>query len=443
MNEPILVAKGISKQLRLGAVGYNHLHKDLGRWMARLLGRPDPNSKLDVQNRKKSEASDTPSGPTINSAVSAPNLFWALKDVSFELRPGDVLAFIGRNGAGKSTLLKILARITAPTEGAVKYQGRLASMLEIGTGFHPELSGRDNIYLNGLILGMSEEELTAKFDQIVEFSEIGSFLDTPVKRYSSGMYVKLAFSVAAFLDPDILLIDEVLAVGDVAFQEKCMGKMDSLARDGKAVIFVSHNIGSIQKLCNRAILLHHGKILADGEVTPVIREYLKMMRPESEDLKTRQDREGNGEIQFTDVWFETDAADRVRSVMSGDSVKIWVAFENKSVEARQVHIIITITTVFHQPVTDFTYRCKDEEFIEPGARKRILIELNRFALNTGSFYLNLMARALNTDIMDFVEQAITFNVVPGKFFTDGRSATAEYCLISHDHNIQLLENNPC
>ncbi len=201
--------------------------------------------------------------------------FWALKDVSFEIKQGEVVGIIGRNGAGKSTLLKILSRITEPTKGRITLRGRIASLLEVGTGFHPELTGRENIYLNGAILGMRREEIKAKFDEIVAFAEIEKFLDTPVKRYSSGMYVRLAFAVAAHLEPEILIVDEVLAVGDAQFQAKCLGKMQDVAKGGgRTVLFVSHNMAAVQSLCQRAIQLQAGKLIADGPSHPVVQSYL-------------------------------------------------------------------------------------------------------------------------------------------------------------------------
>lgn len=212
-----------------------------------------------------------------NSSVSDPRQeeFWALKDVSFEVKQGDRIGIIGRNGAGKSTLLKILSRITEPTTGCIRIKGRVASLLEVGTGFHPELTGRENIFLNGAILGMSRTEIKKKFDEIVDFAEIEKFLDTPVKRFSSGMYVRLAFAVAAHLEPEILVVDEVLAVGDAQFQKKCLGKMEDVStREGRTVLFVSHNMGAVHKLCNRAILIKHGSLVTDGEPGDAIIEYL-------------------------------------------------------------------------------------------------------------------------------------------------------------------------
>ncbi len=210
--------------------------------------------------------------------------FWALKDVNFEIQKGDRLGIIGRNGAGKSTLLKVLSRITEPTTGRVKINGRVASLLEVGTGFHPELTGRENIYLNGAILGMSRAEIKKKFDEIVTFAEVEKFLDTPVKRYSSGMYVRLAFAVAAHLEPEILIVDEVLAVGDARFQKKCLGKMDSFGKDGRTVIFVSHNIGAVRSLCTRALLVDQGKLIIDGESNVVSHRYLSDQKSQTANL---------------------------------------------------------------------------------------------------------------------------------------------------------------
>jgi len=229
MSNTVIRVENLSKQYRLGTLNHGTLYRDLQSWWARKRGREDPNSRIGTSDHSQSN-NDT---------------FWALKDVSFSVEKGEVVGIIGRNGAGKSTLLKILSRVTAPTTGEVKVKGRIASLLEVGTGFHPELTGRENIYLNGSILGMKKREIDAKFDEIVKFAEIEKFLDTPVKRYSSGMYVRLAFAVAAHLEPEILIIDEVLAVGDAAFQKKCLGKMkDVSTKEGRTVLFVSHNMGA-------------------------------------------------------------------------------------------------------------------------------------------------------------------------------------------------------
>lgn len=236
-------------------------------------------------------------------SVAVENKFWALKDVSFEVQPGEIVGIIGRNGAGKSTLLKILSRITEPTQGRITLRGRAASLLEIGTGFHPELTGRENIYLNGSILGMKKIETDKKFDEIVAFAEVEKFIDTPVKHYSSGMYVRLAFAVAAHLDPEILLVDEVLAAGDAGFQKKCLGKMHDVSRQGRTVLFVSHSMGTLQQLCTRAVLLDKGEVQMDGRISDVIAKYLRLgLNQEGErswpDLESAP---GDGVVRFHSI----------------------------------------------------------------------------------------------------------------------------------------------
>jgi lipopolysaccharide transport system ATP-binding protein len=257
--KPIVEIENLSKLYRLGAIGASSVRESLELLFRKKRTPPAP-----------SKESQIPSG----RAGDEPNSFWGLKDVSFTVQPGEVVGIVGRNGAGKSTLLKILSRITEPTSGRAILRGRVVSLLEVGTGFHPELSGRENIFLNGAILGMKRAEIAAKFDEIVAFAEVGPFLDTPVKRYSSGMYVRLAFAVAAHLEPEILVIDEVLAVGDAAFQKKCLGKMSDVARAGRTVLFVSHNMQALQSLCGRAVHLDNGRVAAIGAAQTVVAEYL-------------------------------------------------------------------------------------------------------------------------------------------------------------------------
>ena len=249
MNSQIIELINVSKRYRLGQLGATSLREEAARILQKLRGRraPEDSSKADA--------------------------IWALRDISFEVNRGDIVGIIGKNGAGKSTLLKLLTRITEPTSGEIRLRGLVASLLEVGTGFHPELTGRENIYLNGTMLGMTRAEVARKFDRIVAFSEVEPFIDTPVKRYSSGMYVRLAFSVAAHLDPDILLVDEVLAVGDIAFQAKCVERMKELTNKGKTILFVSHNMYTLQTLCNTGILLNQGRILNVGPIHEIIADY--------------------------------------------------------------------------------------------------------------------------------------------------------------------------
>ena len=256
MQDTVIKIEDLKKKYKLGSIGGGTLSADLQSWWAKKTGKDDPNLKIGEKRESGTE-------------------FWALNGVNLEVKAGETLGIIGSNGAGKSTLLKILSRVTAPTEGEVKIKGRISSMLEVGTGFHGELTGRENIYLNGAILGMSRSEVDKKMEDIIEFSECRKFIDTPVKRYSSGMYVKLAFSVAAHLDSEILVMDEVLAVGDMKFQEKCLGKMGDVAdKEGRTVLYVSHNMNTIQQLCSRCVVLDKGRIIYDGNVEEAIRIYM-------------------------------------------------------------------------------------------------------------------------------------------------------------------------
>lgn len=266
----------VSKEYRLGQIGGKRLVDDVNRWWARLRGKEDPFSKVGVPRVESRRSNGKNPATAFNSPNgSSSDQIWALKDVSLEVKQGEVMGIIGRNGAGKSTLLKILSRVTAPSAGEVRVKGRIASLLEVGTGFHPELTGRENLFLNGAILGMRKSEIRSKLDEIVDFSGVEKFIDTPVKRYSSGMTVRLAFAVAAHLEPEILLVDEVLAVGDAEFQKKCLGKMAEVARGGRTVLFVSHNLQAISILTTQCLLLRHGKFVQVDKPQKVIAAYLE------------------------------------------------------------------------------------------------------------------------------------------------------------------------
>jgi len=261
-NNPVIKVENLSKQYRLGEVGTGTISHDLNRWWHRIRGKEDPYLRIGESNDRSKKGNS--------------EYVWALQDINFGVQQGEVLGIIGKNGAGKSTLLKILSKVTAPTTGSIKAKGRIASLLEVGTGFHPELTGRENIYLNGAILGMTKREVSAKLDEIVDFSGVERYLDTPVKRYSSGMMVRLGFAVAAHLEPEILIVDEVLAVGDAEFQKKCLGKMHDVSRnDGRTILFVSHNMESIELLCTRTIWVENGTIKEIGPSSSVISSYLK------------------------------------------------------------------------------------------------------------------------------------------------------------------------
>lgn len=274
MSNVVIRVENLTKEYRLGVINHGTLRQDLQSWWARMRGNEDPNSLISTA-RHVSKINDNPH-------------MLALNDVSFDVKEGEILGIIGRNGAGKSTLLKILSQVTAPTRGTIKIKGRVASLLEVGTGFHPELTGRENMYLNGAILGMTRKEIHSKFDEIVDFAGIEKFIDTPVKRYSSGMYVRLAFAVAAHLEPEILVVDEVLAVGDASFQKKCLGKMGDVAKGGRTVLFVSHNMGAMASLTQRTILLNSGLIQFIGSPDEAIKKYLSTSYKESVKWTSRE-----------------------------------------------------------------------------------------------------------------------------------------------------------
>jgi lipopolysaccharide transport system ATP-binding protein len=256
----VIKVENLSKQYRLGLVNSGTMRDDFSKWWSSIIGKENPLLKVGEVNDR--------------STVGESQYVWALKDINFEVKKGEILGIIGRNGAGKSTLLKLLSKVTAPSTGSIKSKGKIASLLEVGTGFHPELTGKENIYLNGAILGMRKSEITSKINEIVKFAGIERYVDTPVKRYSSGMYVRLAFAVAAHLEPDILIIDEVLAVGDVEFQKKCIGKMKDVSGQGRTVLFVSHNMASVKNLCTRGILMENGGISKTGEINDIVNSYL-------------------------------------------------------------------------------------------------------------------------------------------------------------------------
>ena len=282
----VIKVENISKEYRLGEVGTGTISRDINSWWAKVRGKENPNLKVNLTD-------------TINSNGSHHQ---ALTDISFDVNEGDVLGIIGKNGAGKSTILKILSRVTTPTKGEIKIKGRIASLLEVGTGFNPDLTGRENIFLNGAILGMKKIEITSKFDEIVDFSGVEKFIDTPVKRYSSGMYVRLAFAVAAHLEPEILVVDEVLAVGDVAFQNKCLGKMSEVSKQGRTILFVSHNMQAMSQLCTRGILLQNGFLIHDGHINEAIKKYLNTSIVTTGpvfNLIENNDRKGTGILKFT------------------------------------------------------------------------------------------------------------------------------------------------
>ena len=351
----------------------------------------------------------------------AEDVVWALRDVSFEVKPGEAVGLIGRNGAGKSTLLKVLSRIVDPTTGFIELHGRVASLLEVGTGFHPELTGRENAYLNGAILGMRKAEVDRKFDEIVAFSGIERFIDTPVKRYSSGMRVRLAFAVAAHLEPEILLVDEVLAVGDAAFQRKCLGKMEDVAGEGRTVIFVSHHMSMIQALCTRGVVLDGGRVSYDGPVDEAIMQYLRQMEAGADvEAADREDREGDGSARCTRVWFEDVAGNEVTSFASGAPMDICMQYAIRKPDG---HYVFSVGIYDHlgraiaHNSTRFPPDTANRTDIPEAGMARCSI--GRLPLPPGDYFSNTSITR-DGQRADRIERAARFYVESGDFYGVGK-----------------------
>lgn len=365
--------------------------------------------------------------------------FWALKNINLEVKKGERLGIIGRNGAGKTTLLKLLSRITEPTAGQIKIRGRVASLLEVGTGFHPELTGRENIYLNGAILGMARQEVRRKFDEIVDFAGVEHFLDIPVKRFSTGMFVRLGFAVAAHLEPEILIVDEVLAVGDASFQKKCIGKMSSVAKEGRTVLFVSHQMQSVSNLCNRAILLDRAKLVKEGSTDEVINRYLNEKATGNVvALKDRKDRQGNGKLRLVDTWVEDEKNNRVTNVILGKTVKICARYEIPDGKAvNGLKTAFAVNSLQNIQISDLSNVTTGDVFFAPIPFKGIITcVIKKLPLNIGTYTYNIMIREKNDDILDYIVEAGRFNVTEGDFFGTGK-ITASNRLIMMDHNWKI------
>lgn len=357
--------------------------------------------------------------------------FWALKDISFEVKKGEAVGIIGRNGAGKSTLLKVLSRITKPTTGRFEINGRVSSLLEVGTGFHPELTGRENIYLNGTILGMRRAEIKSKFDEIIAFSGVEEFLDTPVKHYSSGMKVRLAFSVAAHLEPEILIIDEVLAVGDAEFQKKCLGKMEDVTGEGRTVLFVSHNMAAVKSLCIYGLLLDKGRLVEKANTNEIIDLYIKKNRDGLQHLLyERIDRLGSGELKFSQVKIHDLEGNEISDPVSGSGIRITTHY---ILNQKLKDVIFRLQVTSDDDYILFTLNNfhSDKPFKELNDSGYVTCEIDNLPLNENTYYVNLQCLA-GREVIDEINSAFRFSVLKGDFFGTGKlPAVKQGILLKH------------
>ncbi|MBL8079497.1 MAG: ABC transporter ATP-binding protein [Anaerolineales bacterium] len=397
----VISVENLSKSYRLGQIGSGTFAHDLNVWWAKVRGRPNPLQRIGAADHHRYDDGE----------------FWALKDLTFKVNQGEVLGIIGRNGAGKSTLLKILSRVTAPTSGKVKVKGRIASLLEVGTGFHPDLTGRENTYLNGAILGMNRKEVDRKFDEIVYFSEVEKFIDTPVKRYSSGMYVRLGFAVAAHLEPEILVVDEVLAVGDVEFQKKCLGKMGDVAKEGRTVLFVSHNMGAIASLCSKGIWLEGGRIKIYSKIQETISSYLDIADTRNAvnnpvDVSDVTRKRGSGEIRVTKVGLLNINEKWEQHFSMEDDFLIRIEIENFLNIMREVNCWFSIATPDGTVLgTGIQYDNSKRGVSVKGLSTVILdVTCKEIPFVPGVYFLNVGVLGKQKEILDWCEMVLSFEI---------------------------------
>ncbi len=399
----------VGKLYRLGQVGTGTLSNDLNRWwQTRILHREDPYMIVgEINDRAHKGSSD---------------YVWALRDIDFEIRQGEVVGIIGKNGAGKSTLLKLLSRVTAPTTGEIRARGRIASLLEVGTGFHQEMTGRENIFMNGSILGMTRAEINRKLDEIVDFAGVERYLDTPVKRYSSGMMVRLGFAVAAFLEPDIMVVDEVLAVGDAEFQKKAIGKMQDVSRgNGRTVLFVSHNMAAVRSLCQRGIILENGRLSYDGDVDDAVDRYLQDAVTSGIDLPlSEMPRAGktSGSVRFTGIEFLNRDGEPIQPTC-GAFLRIRVTFEAR-IPVGRGHMSLEIHDLHKRPIIYFSSQfTQAEQGFQPGEHS-FTIDIEKLRLTEGDYRI-LLWSYFDGRVADFLDGTIPMSVDNGPFFAWGQN----------------------
>lgn len=425
--------ENVSKQYRLGVVSSGTLSHDLNRWWAmNIMHKEDPFLKVgETNDRTKFGNSD---------------YVWALKDINFNVEEGDVVGIIGKNGAGKSTLLKILSRVTTPTTGEIRVRGRIASLLEVGTGFHPEMTGRENIYMNGAIMGMTKAEITRKLDEIVDFSGCERYIDTPVKRYSSGMTVRLGFAIAAHLDPEILVVDEVLAVGDAEFQKKAIGKMQDVANgQGRTVLFVSHNMSAVRKLCKKGIVLKNGMVNFRGTADEAVDEYMKAYADDYDGMpldKVPRAEPTNGTLKFVGCEF-TDMNNRQITPRTGKPLRIRLRVKVRDGESK-VFISVNIRNMLGDPMIDFPSRFTMNDFSLSKGEHYLNLDIPKLPLTQGEYRLALWCETYNplhkTPLADYVENVVKLKVEEDDFYSNGYHISAhllgKIVLCDHKWNIE-------
>lgn len=399
-------AHNISKQYRLGEIGTGTLSHDLNRLWAKIRGKEDPYLKIGESNDR--------------TKLGATNYVWSLKDIDFEVEQGDAVGIIGRNGAGKSTLLKLLSRVTKPTTGYFEVNGRIASLLEVGTGFNPEMTGRENIFLNGAILGMRKKEIQRKFDEIVDFAGVERYIDTPVKRYSSGMYVRLAFAVAAHLESEILIVDEVLAVGDAEFQKKCLGKMGDVSKgEGRTVLFVSHNMGAIQNLCNKGIVMNSGKIIYNGNVENSVQQYLKSNLEENS-IQNFENRKGSGRVKLLQIKIFGEEPNKKPQI--GKPFSIEFTIDNpENLEFTQIRYDVRIDDEMGNKILWMSTILQREPPKLIG--NKVIFKMDKLLLNEGVYYIDSWI-SIKAHLSDWIENVASFEVLANDFYETGKAVPA-------------------
>jgi len=402
MSKPVIKVEHLSKAYQIGQIGTGTISRDLERfWAMRVKGKEDPFLRIGETNDR--------------SIKGTSDIVWSLRDINFEINQGEAVGIIGKNGAGKSTLLKLLSRVTGPTSGSIKVKGRIASLLEVGTGFHPELSGRENIYLNGAILGMRKKEITQKLDEIIDFSGVERYIDTPVKRYSSGMYVRLAFAVAAHLESEILIVDEVLAVGDAEFRNKCLGKMQDISgNQGRTVLFVSHDMTAISTLCSKGIVLQNGSIVHQGDVSHAIEYYISGTKDEIHSDLDFSRREGDGSLRVIDLEFENG-----RVLKSGDKLKITFTLDRPitAEEYEKFVLMVTFNNSLKRKILSLSNRYDGQKPLVEASDK-VSFEIESLPLGEGLYTMNYWM-AHNSPFSDGVSEIAAIEVIGSDYFGTG------------------------